>query len=129
MAHTVDNLTISCIDFRFRAGIAEWIKNELNDQSDLVVLAGASQATLSEDTQGAIMKQIDLAMQLHSIKTVHIVDHIDCGAYGGSAKFDGDKDAEIAMHKQELEKAKQAIMARFPSLHVETHIIDFDGML
>ena len=125
----VDNLTISCIDFRFRAGIAQWIKHQFNDQSDLVVLAGASKATLDEDTQPAIMKQIDLASQLHSIKTVHIVDHVDCGAYGGSAKFNGNKEAEVSMHNEELEKAKQAILSKFPSLSVETHIIDFDGML
>jgi carbonic anhydrase len=129
MAHKVSNLTISCIDFRFRAGVAEWIRKSLDDQSDIVALAGSSQAILLADTQPSILKQIKLAKQLHDIKTVHIVDHLDCGAYGGSAKFDNDKGAEIAMHEGELAKAKDAIGASFPDISVETHIIDFGGMI
>jgi hypothetical protein len=129
MAHTVDNFTISCIDFRFRAKIAEWIKNELGDQSDLVAIAGVSKAILDDDTRAAVLKQIGIAERLHEIKTVHLVDHIDCGAYGGSAKFEGDKDAEVAMHHEELSKAADVIKAEYPSLAVETHIIDFEGMI
>ncbi len=129
MGHPVDNLSLTCIDFRFRALIAEWIKHNLNDQSDIVALAGASMAVLNPDWQATTLTQIELAKQLHDIKTVHIIDHIDCGAYGGSAKFEGDKEAEVAMHHTELAKASQTISARFPTISVETHIIDFDGMV
>ncbi len=128
MAH-VDNFTISCIDFRFRAKIADWIKAELNDESDLVAIAGTSKAILDKDTREAVLKQIGIADSLHAIKTVHLIDHIDCGAYGGSAKFNHDKAAEVAMHNQELVKAQQVINERFPSLTVKTHIIDFDRMV
>ena len=128
MAH-VDNLTVSCIDFRFRAKIAEWIKNELNDQSDLVAIAGVSKAILDEDTRATVLKQITIAAQLHEIKTVHLIDHIDCGAYGGSVKFDGNKESETAMHTEELKKAVDIIAEAVPGVAVETHIIDFDGMI
>lgn len=129
MAHNVDHITVSCIDFRFRAPIAQWIKDSLNDQSDLTAVAGASKAILDEDTQASVLKQIELAQKLHDIKTVHIVDHIDCGAYGGSDKFQGDKAAEVVMHQGELKKAAELIVSRFPGISIETHIIDFGGMV
>jgi carbonic anhydrase len=125
----VDNLTVTCIDFRFRPQLAQWMTTELEDKTDLVAIAGVSQAILDEGTQAAVLKQIDIADRLHSIKTVHLIDHIDCGAYGGSAQFNGDKNAEIAMHKEELEKAKVVIAEKFPSLQVELHIADFGGMV
>ena len=123
--HTVDNLVISCIDFRFRAKVAEWVKSELGDASDLAAIAGASKAILDEDTKASVLKQIDIASRLHAIKTVHILDHVDCGAYGGSGQFDS-KEAEVEMHKTELEKAKKLIHAKFPGLEVKTYLLDFN---
>ena len=120
----VENLTISCIDFRFRAGISNWIDEELEGQSDLVSLAGASKAVLDETSQPEVLKQIGLASKLHDIGTVHIVDHIDCGAYGGSGEFNGDRDAEFGMHQDQLGKAARVILNHFPGIKVETHIID-----
>lgn len=128
MAH-VDNLTVSCIDFRFRTKVADWIKNELNDESDIVALAGVSKAILDEDTRAAVIKQIDIAHRLHEIKTVHLIDHMDCGAYGGSTKFDGDKEAEVAMHQEELKKAANVIAEAVPGVSVEIHVLDFEGMI
>ncbi len=123
--HQVNDLVISCMDFRFRPKIAEWIKNSLNDQADLVILAGASKAILDDDTQASMLKQIGLGEKLHTIKTVHIIDHIDCGAYGGSAKFNN-KDDETTTHKDTLNKAEEIVKKSFPDLEVKKYIIDFD---
>ncbi len=126
--HQVDNLVISCIDFRFRAKIALWIKDELGDASDLTAIAGASKAILDEDTRATTIKQIDIAARLHDIKNIYILDHIDCGAYGGSGKF-SDSDAEIGMHKERLEEAKKVLNERFPDLEVKGIIVDFDHFI
>ncbi len=120
----VENLTISCMDYRFRAGIAAWIDEKLDGQSDLVALAGASKAILDESSQPVVLNQIGLASQLHGIQTVHIIDHIDCGAYGGSAHYNGDRGAEFGMHQEQLGKAARVILSHFPGIKVETHIID-----
>ena len=128
MGH-VNNLTITCIDYRFRSKYAAVIDNEQEGQSDLVVLAGASKAVNDEDTRESVLKQIDIAQRLHGIQTVHILDHIDCGAYGGSASFADDKDGETTMHKTELEKATQVIKERFPDLEVKSAIVDFDEVI
>jgi carbonic anhydrase len=124
----VDSLVISCIDFRFRPKIAAWIKKELNDSSDLVAIAGASKAILDEDTQASVLKQIDIALRLHEIKTVFILDHIDCGAYGGSKEFTK-KDDEVAMHKEELQKAGEVIVRSFPNMDVKGYIVDFQDII
>ncbi|MBW3538001.1 hypothetical protein KY386_00735 [Candidatus Parcubacteria bacterium] len=126
--YTVDNLTISCIDWRSRAQVADWIKQNLNGQSGLVAMAGASKAILDDGTQTAVLKQIDIALRLHQIKSVHIMDHIDCGAYGGSGKFD-QKQAEVSMHRDQLEAAKRKVAEHFPDLSVKVHLIDSGGTL
>lgn len=124
----VANLTISCIDFRFRKGLADWIEAELGGQSDIVAAAGASKAIMDEDTQATLLKQVKLAKQLHDIQDVHIVDHMDCGAYGGAAKHNGDEQAEIAEHQDLLSKAKELIESTVEGVSMHTHILGFEGM-
>ncbi len=51
--HRVDNLVISCIDFRFRQRVSNWIETELAGQADLVAFAGASKAIVDLDTRQA----------------------------------------------------------------------------
>lgn len=43
-----------------------------------------------------------------------IINHEDCGAYGGSAKFNGDQKAEKEFHFNELRKAKEKILKKYP---------------
>ena len=125
----VSNLTISCIDFRYRKGLADWIEAELGGQSDIVAAAGASKAIMDEDTQATLLKQVSLAKQLHDIQNLHIVDHTDCGAYGGAAKHNGDTRAEIDEHNELLNKAKELIELQVDGVTVHTYILGIDGMV
>jgi len=129
MTDTVENLTISCIDFRFRARVADWIKTELDDQSDLVTLAGASKAILDEDTRESAIKQVEIARGLHQISAVHLLDHTDCAAYGGSAAFAGDSSAEVQMHHEKLQEAASVLRQRVPEVQVKLYLLELDGTL
>lgn len=125
----VQNLTISCIDYRFRRSVWEWIETDLAGESDIVAAAGASKAFMDDDTQATLLKQVQLAKKLHDISDVHIVDHTDCGAYGGAAKHQGNLDAETAEHQQNLIAAKQLIESRIDGVTVHAHILGFEGMI
>lgn len=123
----VKDLVIHCIDFRFRHQIADWIAENLNDQADLVAIAGVSKALNDEASRDVVLYQIEIANKLHDMTRVHLMDHVDCGAYGGSKSY-SDKAAEVAMHQEELKKAAQIVKAKLPSLTVKTYVVDFDSI-
>ncbi len=127
--HEVKNLVISCIDFRFRPKVSEWIDQTLGGESDLVCLAGSSKSINDESSQKIILNQLHIASELHGIQTVYILDHIDCGAYGGSDAFNNKKNDEIAMHTEALRQSAQIIVDHFPNLTIQLYIADFDTML
>jgi len=55
---------------------------------------------------------------LHQVEKIVIVNHADCGAYGGSAKFNGDSEAEQKFHEGELRRAKDKSQTQFPDKEV-----------
>jgi len=55
---------------------------------------------------------------LHHVRKIVIINHQDCGAYGGSAKFNGNAEAEQKFHEEELRKAKSIILEKYPDKEV-----------
>lgn len=114
--HTCEAVVLTCIDFRFWKETAEFVEKELGVKSyDFPSLPGAAKAI------NECLKETDVAMQcigvpceLHHAGKIIIVNHEDCGAYGGSAKFGGDQDAEQKFHEGELRKAKEKIAELYP---------------
>ena len=89
---------------------------------DIVSVAGAVKDT------DFILGQIGISVRLHDMKEVVLLNHTDCGAYGGSSKFDSES-AERDFHIREMQKAKEAILAKYPELSVKLMLakILFDG--
>jgi len=56
---------------------------------------------------------IGVPCELHHAKKIVIVNHEDCGAYGGSAKFESSEE-EQKFHEEELEKAKAKLVDKYP---------------
>ena len=52
------------------------------------------------------------------LQKIVIVNHADCGAYGGSKEFKGDDEAEQKFHEGELQKAKEKILKYYPGKEV-----------
>lgn len=104
-------IVISCIDFRFHQKLKEALKKEEIGSYDILTLAGGAK-NLAKPTkkiyQQTVIDNIKLAYKLHKIKTVVLCSHIDCGAYGGSDRFNNIKE-EIKFHQAELRRAKDAI--------------------
>ena len=125
---SVNNIVISCIDFRFRNKISKKIEETLKGEADLVSLAGASKSLIDPKSQEVVLTQLQIANDLHHIKTVHILDHMDCGAYGGSAKFKSQEE-ETAMHEEKLREAAGIIKDKFPQLETKLYIVGFDSIL
>jgi carbonic anhydrase len=126
--HSVNDLVVSCIDYRFRGKISHWIDERFNGEADIVALAGVSKAILEGSSQKIALNQIRIAKDLHSVKNIYLIDHIDCGAYGGSIAFKN-KDDEIDMHEDQLREAATIIEDHFPDLIVHAYIGDFNYII
>lgn len=119
MSHGCRALVISCLDYRLHHALHDWADKRYGPTGyDLVHLAGGGGALLQEDTKAAVLKQVEISHRLHSISEVVLVNHMDCGAYGGSAAFQNDETAERARYTTDLGQAANLITAQFPDLKI-----------
>jgi hypothetical protein len=78
-----------------------------------MAVPGASKAIV-EDAN--VIKNIKMLHGLHHFTEVHIMDHIECGAFG---KIDD----EVESHSKYLYLAQKKINKALPSLNVIPHIL------
>ena len=114
MAHICDAVIVTCIDFRFQRFIRDWTDKDLKNKTfDLVGLAGSTKDLAT------VMKQIDISVQLHHIKEAYLIHHEECGAYG--------EESTRKRHAQDLEKARDEILSKYPDLKVELYYLHLNG--
>jgi len=115
-AHSCEAVVLACIDFRFWKETVEFIEGELGIKNyDFPSLPGSAKAInecLSDNDLA--FKCIGVPCELHHAKKIVIVNHEDCGAYGGSEKFNGDSEVEQEFHEVELRKAKDKLIDKYP---------------
>jgi carbonic anhydrase len=125
-------LVLSCMDYRF-VDDSVYFFNRIGYRDDYnqFSLAGASlgyNQTQFPEWRETCNKHIELAMQLHDINEVIVMDHMDCGAY--RILYDSpsmSRQEEYELHKKNLNKFKTMINQKFPALTVTTHLMDVDG--
>jgi carbonic anhydrase len=117
------------MDFRFGSELKNWLEqNDLMNNCDIVSLAGAAKNLVSpaaDADRELVLRQIEISKRLHHISEVILMNHTDCGAYGGRAAFP-DRDAENAKHHDDLAAAKKLVLEKFPDLAVKTHIAQME---
>lgn len=123
-----------CFDARFSEAYEAFLAAHgfAKNKIDLVKIAGGAQA-LAGDGAGTdssfARSQLAKSMKLHHATRVILMVHMDCGAYGGSAAFDNDRDREWAHHVDELRSAASCTAMAFPEIKtIECWIADFDGV-
>ena len=60
---------------------------------------------------------VQIPCELHHVKKIIIVNHKDCGAYGGSKNFES-LEKEDKYHISELKKAKEIISNKYPDKEI-----------
>ncbi len=126
MSHNCESLVLRCMDWRLWSGLEDWFTSSGMAQGgfDLVSVAGAVKSLTSpsgEAEKEFILKHIKISRDLHHIKRVIIINHTDCGGYGGSQKF-SDQQAELEFHRNELNQAVAIISERFPEITIEKYL-------
>lgn len=127
--HNCKALVIQCIDFRFRKSLTEFLEARFGNSYDLVSVAGGVKRLVQDPLENNfILEQIKISDTLHKPEVILLIQHEDCGAYGGSKKFQN-REQEIDFQRQELKKAKALLGKQFPDKSVETYFIRLSGEL
>jgi carbonic anhydrase len=130
---TVTALAITCIDYRLVDDAVHFFdSHKLTNDYDQVSLAGASLAAVSAkfpSSNTAFWDHIGIAITLHHIKKVIVVDHRDCGAYkvAFGKDYKADPAGETAQHKAVMEEVKAKLAKLHPELMSEFYLMAIDG--
>lgn len=117
--HSCEAVVLSCIDFRFWKETIEFVDRELGIKNfDFPSLPGSAKAINESNDEQFVFGSISVPVELHHAKKIVIINHQDCGAYGGSAKFNNDEKAEQEFHEKELKKAKNKILGKYPDKEI-----------
>ena len=129
-------LLISCMDLRLLDNIVHFMEHEnLTNRYDQYVMAGASIGALFETAtpdddlindskyygwKNGLFNHIDIAVDLHDIRDIYIMEHQHCGAYKAFLKDGrGDYDVhgsakELKDHSQYSLRLSELLQAYFP---------------
>ncbi|MBA3757562.1 hypothetical protein H0X09_01740 [Candidatus Saccharibacteria bacterium] len=107
-----NKLVIHCADPRFQLAYRQII-DSWKSYYDLLVLPGAGKP-VAEDVK--VVESIKMLHGLHGFEEVHIMNHLDCGAFGKV-------DDEIAAHSKILEKAEKIITNQLPGVAIYKHLL------
>ncbi len=107
-------LIVHCMDYRLQKNLDQWIVSCYGEGNyDRISLAG------SVHDYEMVLKYVQLAVKVHSITKVALINHEDCRAYGIEGTFH--------RHTTDLREAERKIEALFPELQVETYYLHLDG--
>jgi len=126
-------LLLTCMDYRLANEVTSYMDARgLRDKYDHVILAGASLGALNDrfpQWNDIFMGHLELAVQLHEVHRVIILDHRDCGAYRlilGDAAVK-DPEVEFRSHVRQLYALRSAITIKHPHMEVEIGLMGLDG--
>ena len=118
VAHNCEAVVLHCIDFRFNEEVDNYFDKRFPEGYDVISIAGSCKGLLNdEEHRKFLLEQFQISHRLHHPKTIALVQHEDCGAYGGSKNF-SDTDAEQKFHQEEFQKAGKLLSGDFPEMDI-----------
>ena len=132
-AQGTDALLLCCIDYRLTDATWHYMAGRgMAGKYDQLALAGASLGAETDKYPAwrtTFWQHLEIALDLHHIHQVVVLDHRDCGAYKVILGKDFSKDPkeEYAIHAKELRRLREAIGRRHPKLAVELGLMALDG--
>jgi hypothetical protein len=128
-----DALLLNCIDYRLTAATTQYMAGRgMAGKYDQLVLAGAALGAKNDkfpDWGRTFWEHVQVAIDLHNIHQIIVIDHRDCGAYKAILGKDlaGNPAEELAVHAERMRSLKADIAARQPKLAVELFLMGLDG--
>lgn len=110
------------MDFRLHTAMRDFLVSMgLKDDYDLITYAGAIKGLAAHD-QAAVdffTTHIEASQKLHQTSELYLINHTDCGAYGGSKAFNSIEE-EREQHRKDLATARTFLTELYPDLTVHT---------
>ena len=114
------------MDFRLESAIEEYMaNNKLTNDTDVISIAGAAKDVNDQSMGGAVAGQLALSKKLHDINTIVLMNHTDCGGYGGRSAFES-REAEWQNHVDALNGAAAILKATYPDVTIKKTIADIN---
>ncbi len=132
-AGKTEALLLSCMDYRLVDETERYMsKRGLRNRYDHLILAGAALGALTDKYPAwnrTFWEHVDVAIELHGIQKVILMDHRDCGAYKAILGEDFAKDLarETEVHASKLRELRKQIQEKHPKLSVELLLMSLDG--
>lgn len=109
-----DGHIIHCMDYRLPKYLYPWVVQRFGyDNFDTTAIAGC---TLDYEM---LLKHVQLAVRVHTVDVICIVNHEDCRAYGEAGTYE--------RHQHDLKATREKLLALFPHLQIETYYLHLDG--
>ncbi|MDP2641118.1 MAG: hypothetical protein Q8P39_01060 [Candidatus Yanofskybacteria bacterium] len=125
--HSCKAVAVHCIDFRIQKYLNTYLDTRYPENYDLLSLAGGIKHLLDDGEQNNVeLGDLLVSDRLHHPDTIILIQHEDCGAYGGSQTFAGFEE-ETQFQREQLDRAEVALRAHFPNAAIEKLLIRLSG--
>ena len=127
-------VVLTCMDFRLVDKTVKYLDSldHMQGEYDHIVLAGASLSVVTDKFPAwatTFWDHVKIAIDLHHVKEVIVLDHRDCGAYklvygkdlGASPKEETD------IHTANLKKIFKVLKEKYPHIEVRLALMALDG--
>lgn len=126
-------VVLTCMDYRLVDDHTNYFNERgMKNRYDHLVLAGGTIGALGklgQEWADTFWKHVGVAVKLHGIHEVIVLDHRDCGAFKltfGKESI-AERAAETKLHKQQAALLTAQIKQKFPELKSEMLLMDLDG--
>jgi carbonic anhydrase-like protein len=132
-AEGTDALLLNCIDYRLTSATTSYMAAQgMAGKYDQFILAGAALGALTNKYPAwgkTFWEHLQVAIDLHHIRKVVVLDHRDCGAYKVILGKDFAKDPkqEFDVHAKEMRALRAAIHRKDRALQVALGLMALDG--
>ncbi len=132
-AGSTDALLLNCIDYRLTAATTRYMTEQhMRGKYDQLILAGASLGAKNAKFPAwatTFWDHVQIALELHQIRRIIVMDHRDCGAYKVILGEDlaGNPKKEFEVHAAQMRSLRADIVKKYPQLGVELLLMGLDG--
>ncbi len=128
-----DALLLNCIDYRLTGATTRYMAQRgMAGKYDQVVLAGAALGAKNDKFPAwgtTFWDHVQVAIDLHHIHEIIVMDHRDCGAYKVILGKDlaGNPKEEFEVHAAQMRALRADIKQKHPDLAVRLLLMGLDG--
>lgn len=125
--HISTGLVLECIDYRFIEKNHKFLKdNFINTFFDHFSLAGSSLGfNNNKNWRKTCIDNINLAVKLHNIKKIVIIEHSDCKAYLETYNnLRHDQDREKEYHISNIKQCVKFLKRIYPNINISGYYIN-----